>query len=200
MSTKLDILNHVLSVISEDPVDDYDSTLPSAQTITGSIKRLDKSTQSTAWWFNQDFNLPLVPTTEGFLIIPDNTLRVTFPITSSVVQRGRKVYDPVNHTYVFTAQLTVDLVTQLDLDDTPEQYSTYIMHKAAYDFYVNDDGDEQKANRLYNEAMKAWAFLVRENLRQLNVNVAKRPQVLTLLSGMRQQQQNMNPNTIGGRS
>ena len=200
MPQKLDILNHVLSVIAEDPVTAVDSTLPTAQTIVASIDRLDRQTQSTAWWFNQDFDLLLNPLVSGEIIIPDDTLRITLPLNSVVVQRGKKLYDPVAHTYVFTAGIKADIVYKLALDDTPEMYSNYIMHKTAYNFYMNDDGDENKADRLYKEAMDAWTMLYRENLRQLNINVIRRPQVSALLSGLRQQGDNLNPNVIGGRS
>lgn len=200
MPQKLDILNHVLSVIAEDPVSAVDSTLPTAQTIVASMDRLDRTTQSTAWWFNQDFNLLLNPIISGEILIPDDTLRITLPLDSAVVQRGKKLYDPVNHTFVFTAGIRADIVYKLDLDDTPEIYSNYIMHKTAYNFYVNDDGDETKSDRLYKEAMDAWTMLYRENLRQLNINVVKRPQVSLLLSGLRQQGDSLNPSVIGGRS
>ena len=199
MSTTLDILNHVLSCISEDPVDTADSTLPSAQNIRRDMDRLDKEMQQRGWWFNTDYSLALSPDLAGNIILPDAMLRLTVPLTASYVQRGQKLYDPMEHTYIFTASVTVDIVSQLPIDDTPVEYTTYLQQKLAYDYYVKEDGDEGKANRLYREAMDAWAFLVRENLRQLRVTAINRPQVLKLLGGMQQQRGSMDSSLIGGR-
>jgi len=182
MTTKLEVLNHMLNTVGENPVSSAASTHPSAVSASVTLNRLNKQMQTRGWWFNSEYGLVLSPDTQtGHVIIPQDTLKCDPVNTSSkLVRRSGKLYDPVNHTYNIGANVICDVVLMLPVEDLPETAAQYLMHRAAYDFYVNDDGDEQKANRLLKNAGEAWAELQQEQLQALDLTAKERPIVAAL--------------------
>ena len=201
MTASLDVLNHVLSVVGESPVSNPDSQHPTAQTATITITRVNKRMQLRGWWFNRDLNLLLSPNLDGEIIVPSTTIKVD-PVDSRsrLVRRGNRLYDPINHTFNIGTAIPVNMVTLLGIDDLPEAAVQYLADKAAYDFYVNDDGDELKAKLLLMEVQTAWAALVAQQLQMSNVNAKNRPSTARLLNGIKQYGNGSsgNPNLIGG--
>lgn len=200
MTTTLECLNHVLSVIGEDPVTSSDSTHPSVISTLTQVNRVNKELQSLGWWFNTEWNLKLIPNELGQIIIPSTTLYIelTNP-RQKYVRRGGKLYDPINHTFIIDADVYVNLVLLLDIGDLPETAASYVMHKTAYDFYVSDDGDEAKSTRLEKETIRAWARLQSESLQVEAVNAQNRPLVANLLKRVRQRGNGYDPRYLGGK-
>lgn len=200
MTTRLDVLNHLLGVIGETPVSSDQSNHPSVLSAMVQINRVSKELQSRGWWFNTEYDLVLQPNEAGHIIIPAGTLFVA-PIApfSRLTRRGGKLYDPERHTFVIGQAVTVNVVVQLDIEDLPETAALYVQHKAAYDFYVNDDGDETKSNRLEKQANTAWGFLRADELKALRTNANYRPASAFLRYRMKQQGASYNPNYLGGR-
>ena len=162
---------------------------------------MNKESQIRGWWFNTEYDLKLQPNESGAIIIPQGTLYVQ-PLEphSKLTKRGTKLYDPVNHTFNIGQEISVNVILKLEVEDLPETAAMFLMHKAAYDFYVNDDGDETKSNRLNMEVGRSWAELQSEQLTQLKVNAKNKPAVQLLRSGMIQQGGSYNPNWPGGRA
>lgn len=200
MTTRLEVLNHLLNVIGETPVSSDQSNHPSVLSAMTQINRVSKELQSRGWWFNTEYGLILQPNESGHIIIPQGTLFIA-PVAplSRLTRRGGKLYDPDNHTFVIGQPVTVNVVLQLDVEDMPESAALYLQHKAAYDFYVNDDGDETKSNRLEKQAATAWGFLKADELKALRTNANYRPMSVFLRYRMKQQGQSYNTNNIGGR-
>lgn len=199
MPTKLDILNHVLRQMMEEPVSSTDSNHPSAQIVMASMLTLNRSVQTRGWWFNTEYSVTLAPDLDGKILLPEDLLDMTVPTSKSYVQRGRYAYDTQSRSFVFGDAIVLDdIKLLLDLDDTPEPFSQYIQYELAYRHHVADDGDEHKANRLMNQALVAWAQLTTIDIKHKKITAIQRPIVSALLSGMRQQGSNYNPNRIGG--
>lgn len=201
MTTTLDVLNHMLNVIGESPVSTVSSDHPSVLAAMVELNRVKREMQTRGWWFNTEYNLKLIPNEAGQVLIPTDTLYID-PVDpfSHLVRRGGKLYDPVNHTFILDQSVPVNAVLLLPVEDLPESAAMYVMHKAAYDFYVNDDGDETKSNRLERQVDRAWAVLQQEELKVSNVNAKNRPQVAQLRYRMRQHGVNYDPRWPGGRA
>jgi len=199
MTTTLEVLNHMLNVIGESPVTDASSDHPSVLSAKVELNRVLKELQVRGWWFNTEYNLKLSPNESGQIIVPTGTLYID-PVdaSSKLVRRGTKLYDPQNHTFVISTAVYVNLLLQLTIEDLPESAAMYVMHKSAYDFYVNDDGDEQKSNRLDKEVTRSWAVLQKEELKVTNLNAKNRPHVAQLTYRMKQHGGNYNPIYPGG--
>lgn len=201
MTTKLEVINHVLNTVGEDPVSSPTSNHPSAAAARVTIDRLSKELQIRGWWYNKEYDLTLLPDGDGNIILPSNTLRaiITDP-TSRLIWRGSKLYDPVNHTFNIGTSVVIDVVVQLDMEDMPESAATYLKHKAAHEFYVNDDGDRDKATELEKRVMFAWAEFYAEHLRMLKLGIGTNPSVAEMRRGtMQRGGGSTNPNWPGGR-
>ncbi len=201
MTTKLEVLNHMLGVIGETPVSDPESSHPSVLSAAVQLNRVNKEMQVRGWWFNTEYDLKLQPNESGHIVIPAGTLYID-PLTpySKLTKRGGKLYDPVNHTFNIGKEISVDVMLLLPIEDLPETAAMYVQHKAAYDFYVNDDGDETKSNRLKMEVDTSWAALHSEELRQSGVNAHDRPTSRLLRYRMTHQAGQYNPQYHGGRA
>jgi hypothetical protein len=104
--------------------------------------------------------------------LPSNTLSVDpVDVSSPYVQRGTKLYDRTNNTFNLAVTVKVNIVLRLDIVELPVLAGTYLQDKAVKDFYVDEDGDEGKTNRLENRESESFAYLQREHLANSNVNI-----------------------------
>lgn len=183
---KLTIVNAMLAAIGEDPVTDPESQHPSAVTARSTFDRITKSVQSVGWWYNKDYALRLSPSGLGEIILPGDTVAVTCSDSSlPYVQRGTKLYDPVMHTYLINAPVEVDLTIALPIEQVPEAVADYIAAYSVWQFYVDDDGDADKVQKYVEERERKRIAAVKENLRQLKLNIKNRPEVARLLGRIR---------------
>lgn len=200
MTTRLEILNHVLNVVGETPVSSPSSQHPTALSASVEIDRVNKELQKEGWWFNTEIDLVLSPNEANNIIVPAGTLFLA-PVdpNSHLVRRGTRLYDPVNHTYTIPYPVKVDLILQLPIEDLPESAAAFLQHQVALDFYVNDDGDEAKTIKLEQRVARAWAALQSAQLKASKVNALQRPSVAVLRSRISRQGVTYSPNWPGGR-
>lgn len=195
----------MLSVIGESGVSSTTSTHPSVQTASRILDIEDIDFQQTGWWFNSDYNLTLVPDTDGRVSVPASALDVRMSNVAyqkpseklRYARRGAFLYDTILHTNIINTKVSVDLVTRLSLDSLPSVAASYVMHKSREGMYLDDDGDTFKTNALQQETAKAWARLKAVELKALAANALDNPFARQLQSGIGQGI-SRNPNLIGG--
>lgn len=199
MTTYLEILNHCMKTVGERPVSSPTSNHPTAIQARIEIDRLVKEVQTRGWWFNKEYDVPLSPDNNDHIIIPQGTLKIT-PLAPNrhLVKRAGKLYDPINHTYTIEDEVRANIILELEVSDLPETAAFHIMHKAAYDFYVSDDGDEAKATRLERTMALSWQALQAEQLKESRVNSNNRPVTAYLRSRIGMSSSGSNPNIPGG--
>jgi len=173
MADELDIINAMLAVNGEAPVSSISSTDPAAIQARNLLKRLNKKVQARGWWFNKEC-ITLQPIASGEILVPQNALSVDPVDTrSQYVKRGTRLYDTGNNTYIIDEDVECLVILQLDISELPETLGNYLEDKAAKDYYTDDDGDEQKINRLEAREAESFAYLQRENLANGDVNIRR---------------------------
>jgi hypothetical protein len=128
--TELEAVNQSLSTIGESPI----STLEVTGDLNVSVARqmlydTSREIQTKGFYFNTEINYPLVRTVDNFINIPSNTLSLEMSkdlYYLDVTQRGNRLYDRRNHTFVFDKDLKADLVLFLDWDSLPQPARQYI--------------------------------------------------------------------------
>jgi len=134
-TTELEAVNSMLSAIGESPVNSLVSmTSVDAITAYSVLKNVNRSVQIQGWFFNLEKEYTLTPNLNGQLDLPTNTLAMDSSSESSkyeAIQRGLKVYDKKNHTYIFAEALKVDLIVLLSFEEIPEAARTYITQRAS---------------------------------------------------------------------
>ena len=130
LMSKLDAVNKMLESVWEQPVSTLQvSGVASVAMAKRVLDETSTSVQSRGWAFNTEENVTLQPDTDGYINIPNNTLEVD-PMGDdrdvNGVQRGTRLYDRENHTFVFEDAVDVRLITLLEFEDLPQAARFYI--------------------------------------------------------------------------
>jgi hypothetical protein len=138
-TTELEAVNAMLAAIGESPINSLTQPgLVDAVIATTILGQVSREVQSRAWAFNSESEYPLARDVDGNVYVPTNALRVSIANSMAsrydVVQRGRRLYDRENHTFVFTETLKVNLVSLLTFEDMPECARWYVTCRAARQF------------------------------------------------------------------
>jgi hypothetical protein len=177
------------------------------QTAARILDTVDIDFQQTGWWFNREYRLTLVPNSEGRVTVPANALNVSISDVQAkqpveklrYTRRGNFIYDAIKHTDVLNTSVDVDLIVRLTIESLPSVATSYVMHKARLDMYIDDDGDTFKTQQLQQEVSIAWQKLKAKELVILGVNALDNPNARLLQSGIAGTNGSRNPDLIGGR-
>ena len=132
-TSKLDAVNTMLSSIGEAPVSSLSSGLIEAEIAESILNTIDREVQSMGWHFNTELNKSFAQTPAGEILLPADILRADAMLKANapnLVQRGLKMYDRVNHTFIVGTNAALDVVVQLVFDDLPEVAKRYIVLRA----------------------------------------------------------------------
>lgn len=166
-TTELEAVNECLENIGQAPVSSISGDLGvDAQIALSFVRKVNRELQSKGWFWNTEEDYQLTPSFDGDLIIPANTLSVvtTGPDRNErLVQRGRQLYDRIEHTFTFSVPVTVDLVVGLSFEDLPETARRYISLRAARFFQDRIEGSVSQTDAI--DENSAMAALEAEQLR-----------------------------------
>ncbi len=209
MTTRLEIVNHMLGVTGQAHVSTLETTHPTVVQAIAALVSVDTDFQSPGWWFNRENDITLSENIDGEVIVPTAALEftVTHPVLQAqtpankarYVKRGTRLYDNYEHTYNIGQSIRADLIMQIAIEDLPGAAAVYLKHLAAETFYVDDDGDNQKADRLKMRRLEAWAQLKAAELRAIATNALDSPMAQQLNYRINQSGTSSNPMYPGGR-
>jgi hypothetical protein len=139
----------MLASLGESPISTIDP--PPTSDAEEALQRLDETdldVQSEGWWWNREHDFPLSQASDGTISLPAMTLRMV-PSASNfgtfdVVDRGGKIYDRANHTFVFPAGTTLkaELIGRLDWDSLPQVARSVIVYEATQLFHSGKQGSQ----------------------------------------------------------
>jgi len=140
LTTELEAVNFLLKTIGESPVNDLDNPqLSDAMSAKTTLRQVSKREQSRGYHFNTDEKYQLLPNVDGEFTVPTDALRIDPTHTSisiDAVQRGTKMWDRKNHTFVFTqSSMYCDIVRHYSWDELPEPVRQYFIYQSAVEFY-----------------------------------------------------------------
>lgn len=166
LTTELEAVNEMLNAIGEGQVSSIDTGNADVQQCVRLLRDHSRKLQKRGWWFNTETDFPITPDGNGNLVLPSNTLKVDTSAEDRwdypLIQRGSKLYDPVNHTYVFTDDVTVDIVMGLEWSDLPQTARDYITASAGLEFVDTDMATETRHSFTTERKNSAWLELIRE--------------------------------------
>ena len=164
MTTKLEAVNTLLESIGEAPVVTVtDSGLIEADLAVTMIDRVSKSTQKRGWHWNTLIDYPLAIDLSGNINLPATTLKVDSygkHKHKDVVQRGLKLYDRDNNTFVFTETIQSEIVLNLDFEDLPEAAKDFIMLSASRRFQQKHFGSSELSQFDREDEQTAYGHLL----------------------------------------
>lgn len=123
---------------------------------------------------------------EGNIILPSSTLEVdAVDVNKNYVQRGTKLYDVDNSTFVFTAPVKVRITVEQEFDDLPFPVANFIRRRAVHEAYINSNGDKTKTDALEKLMNRAELQYDKFILRSQDVNASNSPAARRLLDRLR---------------
>lgn len=177
MTTELDAVNTLLTTIGESPVSSLSSPIaPDATKALLVLTETRRVVLTTGWWFNTEYNYPLLPApVTGRIELPITVLSVVAGRQATAVDpivRGQTLYDRLSRGYRFNAGVTLHrVVLDLDWDLLPETAKVLITLKASNSLrtraYVTSIGSAWNPI----EEVRAYATLMSEHLRNSSTNL-----------------------------
>ena len=165
-TTELECINIMLAAIGEAPVNSLTGTVPVDVRIAQStLTEVNKQVQSEGWSFNTEIDVTLTRNASNNVVLGTDVLRVDAQThdhpSIDAIQRGLKLYDRKNNTFIFDEDLKCTVVYFRSFDELPEQARSYMTIKAArifVDRFVSDqslrtytEGDEIRARSVLME-------------------------------------------------
>jgi hypothetical protein len=134
-TTELEAVNTMLNTIGEASVNTLvNMTSVDALSALSVLHSVNRGVQVEGWFFNSEYNFPLVPDIDSNLPLPINLMSIDSTDVSSehdLVQRGTRAYDRKNHTYTFTGTVKCNLILLLAFEEIPEAARNYITLRAS---------------------------------------------------------------------
>lgn len=180
--TELDVLNQMLGTLGEAPLQDADDEHPF---LPAAKRRLDATSeleQATGWWFNRE-TVTLQPDPDtGFIYVPTDALSVNEFTIGTLVQRGRRLYNTAETTYVVGVPVACNIVRKVAFEDLPRNMQTLVAAASVRKFNLDYDGDEHKLGESKLQEMQARAAVGAEEIRAIKANLLTRPSTAATLN------------------
>lgn len=175
-TTELEAINEMLRAIGESPVSSVDNGNSDVTTALDLLRSHSRRVQALGWHFNTEREYIITPDGNGYLNVPSNALRIDtagYSQYTDVVQRGTKLYDKDNKTYVFTEPVTVDMVVGLTWDELPESARAHITSLAGLEFVDTDIGSDTRHQFTAQRVSMTRALLEAEETDNADYNMLR---------------------------
>jgi hypothetical protein len=168
LTTELEAINTMLDAAGESPVSTLETSgLADVAECKLVLDQVLRSALEVGWTFNKEEDWDIVPDVDGFINLPVNCLSFDVERNSSksnsadTIQRGLRLYDKKNHTYVFTETITGEIVILLHWEELPQAARSYIMIKAARIYQTRALGSDTLHKFSEQQELNAYAALRR---------------------------------------
>lgn len=163
-------VNRLLRAAGLMTISRIDIASPDVAMAVDTLDDLDIQMQSEGWYFNTEFDYPIIRDTDNYLRLPGNFLDARMQ-NNKWTARGSSLYDLENHTFVATEDLDIqELVLRIDFPDTPVVYQQALLTAAEAKFFADMDGDQNMLRNLEVKAQQAKFTLRQRDLQRKHVN------------------------------
>jgi len=178
--TEIQAVNLMLSIIGEQPINTFEgTTYTEALLARTALHNASRAIQTEGLACNREENYTLNPTVDGYYMVPNDALEINPSERGlDVVQRGSKLYDRLNHTFVFTtSSMKVDIIFFLQFTDLPEAARYFITIRAARRFAEDTIGSVDIANFTENDENLAQMALMRTEMKADDRTMLNNPDI-----------------------
>jgi len=183
-TSELEAVNIMLSIIGEQPVNSFEGGYTEALLARTALHNTSRNVQKLGLHFNSEEDYPLVPTVDGYYMVPNDCLKINpSEFGLDVVWRGTKLYDRENHTYIFTTStMDVDLVFFLPFTSIPEAIRFYITIRAARRFAEDVVGSTDIVNFTEDDEQKALVALMADEADMDDTTLLNNPDIYKVVN------------------
>jgi hypothetical protein len=175
--TTLDAINQMLACIGEAPVTSITAGNPEIDMAVLTLNQVTTEVQQERWRFNREDGYPIVPDTNGNLLVPSNVIYITQDQRLNpdrlydLVERQGKLYDRVGHTFVFDRTVKVNVVWAFPFDELPIPFQTYITARASRLFALRSQGSQEivQLTAIDEDRLRGACISYDTDIKELNV-------------------------------
>ena len=134
--TELSAVNSILGAIGQSPLTTLNFDNPEVAMIYNLLRDANVDTQAEGWHFNTEKHVKFAIDANGNIAIGNDILSMDLhenqaKRTHDLVRRAGFLYDKIDHTDVFTDDLTLDVVRLYNFEDLPVIFRRYITYRAS---------------------------------------------------------------------
>ena len=175
-TTELECINIMLAAIGEAPVNSLTGTVPVDVRIAQStLIEVNKQVHSECWSFNTEIDVTLTRNASNNIVLGTDVLRVDAQThdhpSINPIQRGLKLYDRKNNTFIFDVDLKCTVVYFRSFDELPEQARSYMTIKAARIFVDRLVSDQSLRTYTQEDEIRARSVLMETDLSNADHNI-----------------------------
>ena len=171
--TKLTAVNICLNSVGENKITSLLTMGIDATEIADILDEHTAYTQDKGWTWNREWHL-LSPDNSGFINLPSNCLRANTYGQSRqtpAVQRGLRMFDQINNTFVWTVPLNLQMYISLPFDLLPAGVKNYITYASAAISQNRLLGSDAVDAKLEKKAGDAWNSMLRDDIFEAGYNM-----------------------------
>lgn len=183
--SELDVVNECLALLGEAPLNSLDDEHPFVASARRQLRTASNREQAKGWWFNRE-QVTLSPDPQSnFIYVPEDTISVD-PVSqwTHLVQRGRRLYDPLGAGYSIGKRVQVTLLRFIPFEELPPPAAAYISLCTQQDFQRGFDADRMKVEQILIDKREAYKTLRAEDIRNVGVNLLYRPSTLAKMNAL----------------
>lgn len=175
--TELEAVNEMLMSIGQAPVNTLSVTgIRDVSIARARLQSMTRRVLSRGFNFNTDENYPLLPDTDGIILVPEGALKIegmgpTDDYTTRRHPKGLALYNKTDRTFRFTTSVSVKIVWAFAFVDLPETARDYIATSAGRRLQSKAIGSQILDRFEEDDEMKAWFLLEREERGQRKTNL-----------------------------
>lgn len=167
----LTVVNEMLGTMGEVGLASLTDYHPFRDDALGTLDRINRTTQARPLWFNQETTTLTPNVVDSFIYLPNDLLEVDVKGYPNYVQRGGRLYNTTDGTYVFTAPVKLSLRRLVNFEDLPESAAAYVAAEAVLQFQSNYDGDSSKRQEKAGFRDTTFALFQAEDTRKRQGNL-----------------------------
>lgn len=172
--SELDAVNKILAVAGDSPVQTLEDEYVQAKLARQILVRASRKVQSMGWWFNEEENINLPPDINGYITLAVNVITcVANKDVGSVIQRGNRLYDRQERTYVFSQPVNADIILALEWNELPQSAREYISDVACTQYNNDFFGAQEIKATLDKNENASYLILKQGDLESRDVNMLR---------------------------
>lgn len=175
MATTISVINSMLATTGTARLSQQDDTHPEYIRAEDVLNDVLEEFGSTALWFNTAIRT-LRAASDGTVVVPSDATSCD-PTDSSknYVIRGQRLFDLENNTDVISEDVECLIVYRTELSDMPPAAVQYVRAAARARYFMDVDGDANKAQGYIREAEGKLQNLMSDSLARADINFFTSP-------------------------
>lgn len=181
-SVIINAVNSILSSIGDAPVSSIED--PRNINVVNAIKTLkevSREEQARGWEFNtvpsytlnSDINEKRIKWSSSYLSVVPTT-------GDRLIQREGYAFNFSKQTFTFNSDIKAEVVLELEVDELPEAFRSYVIAKCCFKFQTEFLGDPQLAQLHKLKVDETWANFMRYDLEMGGYSIMSNPKIMEI--------------------